>query len=202
MPENNEYLEEIREKRSTGISGLDFQLGGGYPEGTSIVVYGTALTGMDRMAVQFWKAEETAGTYLMLDAAPVEGMIKPSGSDPGTLVPLMEGDRVVVDSLSTVLLEHGIDAAIHCLTDGVDSVRRQGGNVMFLLYSGIHTPLEELRIIRAADIFMTLTETTHGNEIERRLAINKIPHMDVPQRVYPYNVMKEGLEFSTTARVV
>lgn len=202
MPETRDNQGEIRAKRSTGISGLDFQLGGGYPEGTSIVVYGSALTGMDRMAVQFWKAEEAEGTYLMLDAAPAEGMIKPSGSDPGTLVPLMHGDRVVVDSLSSVLMDHGLDAALHCLTDGVDAVRQQGGNVMFLLYSGIHTPIEEIRIIRAADIFMTLTETTHGNEIERRLAINKIPHMDVPQRVYPYNVMEEGLEFSTTARVI
>jgi KaiC/GvpD/RAD55 family RecA-like ATPase len=202
MPENSDNQDKIREKRSTGISGLDFQLGGGYPEGTSIVVYGSALTGMDRMAVQFWKAEEAEGTYLMLDAAPAEGMIQPSGSDPGTLVPLMAGNRVVVDSLSTVLQDHGIDAALHCLTDGVDAVRQQGGNVMFLLYAGIHTPLEEIRIIRAADIFMTLTETTHGNEVERRLAINKIPYMDAPQRVYPYNIMKEGLEFSTTARVV
>ncbi|NYT06329.1 MAG: hypothetical protein GKC04_08210 [Methanomicrobiales archaeon] len=191
------------EKRSTGISGLDFQLGGGYPEGSSIVIYGSALAGLDRMAMQFWKAEDNPGTYIMLDSAPAEGMVTPENADAATILGLMDGsDRVVVDSLSTVILEHGIDTAIRLIRDATLAVKSRGGNIMFILYAGLHAPIEEIRIMRAADVFMTLTETIHGNEVERRLAINKILSMDVPLRVFPYNIMKGGLEFSTTARVV
>ncbi len=193
---------EERPRRSTGIAGLDFQLGGGFPEGTSIVVYGGPLTGSDRMAKQFWQADERESKYFMIDSAVEEGMIDVLGTKPEDLIQAMKGERIVVDSLSSIILEEGIDVALRLLTDGIGTMKEAGGNALFLMYAGLHTPMEEVRIMRAADVFLTLLEEYHGNTIERKLIINKLLYSDVPSRIFPYNIMDFGLELSTTARVV
>jgi hypothetical protein len=70
------------------------------------------------------------------------------------------------------------------------------------MYKGVHLPAEVARITRYADIFITLSENLHGNEIERSLTLNKISGSDIPKRAYPYNIMSFGIELSTTGRVV
>ena len=194
--------EEQRRRRSTGIAGLDFQLGGGFPEGTSIVVYGGALTGSDRMARQFWQSDERESWYFMIDSFVEEGMIDVLGTKPEELIQSMKGERIVVDSLSSIILEEGIDVALRLLTEGVGPLKEAGGNAMFIMYDGLHTRMEETRVMRAADVFITLLEEFHGYTIERKLIINKLLFSDVPSRIYPYNIMDYGLELSTTARVV
>jgi KaiC/GvpD/RAD55 family RecA-like ATPase len=193
---------EERPRRSTGITGLDFQLGGGFPEGTSVVVYGSPLTGSDRMAKQFWQADERESRYFMIDSFVEEGMIDVLSTKPEDLFQAMKGDRIVVDSLSSIILEEGIDIALRLLTDGIGTVKASGGNGLFLMYDGLHTRMDEIRVMRAADVFITLLEEYHGNTIERKLVINKLLFADVPSRIYPYNIMDYGLELSTTARVV
>jgi KaiC/GvpD/RAD55 family RecA-like ATPase len=187
---------------SSGISGLDYQLGGGIPAGTSLVVYGNPLAGIDRMAKQFWKADDNHSSYLMFDATPEEGMIDIVGKQCNELSQFMEGDRIVIDSLSTVIFNEGIDVAIKFMSSDIAGVKERNGNVLFLLYDNLHDPLDLIRIMRAADIFISLKEENHQNEIERKLAIHKIPYMDVPTRIYPYIIRDFGLELSTTARVV
>lgn len=203
MPRDNTAGDvEERQRRSTGITGLDFQLGGGFPEGTSIVIFGSPLTGSDRMAKQFWQADERESRYFMIDSFVEEGMIDVLSTKPEDLIEAMKGDRIVVDSLSSIILEEGIDVALRLLTDGISAVKAAGGNALFLLYDGLHTRMDEIRVMRAADIFITLLEEYHGNTIERKLIINKLLYTDVPSRIYPYNIMDFGLELSTTARVV
>jgi KaiC/GvpD/RAD55 family RecA-like ATPase len=193
---------EERPRRSTGIAGLDFQLGGGFPEGTSVVIYGSPLTGSDRMAKQFWQADERESKYFMIDSFVEEGMIDVLSTKPEDLIQAMQGERIVVDSLSSIILEEGIDVALRLLTDGIRGVKDNGGNALFLMYDGLHTRMEEIRVMRAADVFITLLEEFHGNTIERKLIINKLLYTDVPSRIFPYNIMDFGLELSTTARVV
>jgi archaellum biogenesis ATPase FlaH len=188
--------------RTTGISGLDFQLGGGFPAGTTIIVWGSVLTGIDKMAKQFWKAEESEGTYFMFDSLVEEGMIDAAGMKPADLVKQMDADRIVIDSLSTLIQEYGIDDIVTFIRECNDIVRKRSSNMMMVFYDQVHTTTEIARIYRAADVFVSLREEAHGNEIERKLAIHKIPYRDVPRRLWPYNIMEEGLELSTTARVV
>jgi KaiC/GvpD/RAD55 family RecA-like ATPase len=78
----------------------------------------------------------------------------------------------------------------------------RGATIVYLLYSDLHTPLEEARVMRAADIFITLRHEIHGNEFERTLAIEKLRDGNVPSRVIPYNILAKGIELSTTSRVV
>ena len=187
-------------RRSTGIAGLDLALDGGFPPATRVVISGSPLSGLEILAQQFWRAG--GGTYLMFDAVPAEGMIDARGKDAATLVGTMQGERIVVDSLSTLIAAWGVDTVANFVLHDTREVIDSGATIAYLLYSGLHSPLEEARMIRAADIFITLRHQVHGNEVERTLAIEKIRGSDVPQRVTPYLIVARGLELSTTSRVV
>ena len=188
-------------RRSTGIAGLDLALDGGVPPGTRIVISGSPLSGLELLSQQFWRAGG-AGAYLMLDAVPLEGMVDARGMDPAALAGAMQGERIVVDSLSTLIADWGIDAATRFVLEDTRGIIEGGANIVYLLYTGLHNPLEEARMMRAADIYMTLRHQVHGNEFERTLAIEKLKDANVPQRVIPYHIIAKGLELSTTSRVV
>lgn len=189
-------------RQSTGIAGLDLALDGGFPPGSRIIISGSPLSGLELLAQQFWQAEEGKGTYLMLDAVPLEGMTDARGMDAAALIGAMQGERNVVDSLSTLISAWGIDAAAGFVAEDTRTLIEGGATIAYLLYTGLHTPHEEARLMRAADVFITLRHQIHGNEFERTLAIEKIRGSEVPQRVIPYHITAEGLELSTTSRVV
>lgn len=191
------------ETRSTGIIGLDFQLGGGIPKGKSILLFGNALSGSDLLAEQFWLADKSKeSTYLMMDKIPKKDMIGAGELSLAEMSEVMKGGWVVVDSLSTIILKYGIDSAVSFLESGIRNITDNNGNVLFIMYPEVHTPAEETRIIRNTDIFISLSNILHGNEIERSLTVSKISGADVPKRAYPYNILSGGIELSTTGRVV
>jgi len=190
------------DRRSSGVGGLDQAIEGGYPVGTTIVVIGSPLTGLEHMARQFWRVDDEVGTYLMIDAEVEEGMVDASGMDPTEFAPLYKGNRIVVDSLSSLILKFGIDKALDCLTAAGKEVAARKANIMFILYSELHTGEEEFRIMRRADLVIELKEVIFMNEIERQLAVHKAHKMAVPKRLIPFNITEKGIELSTTSRVV
>jgi len=190
------------EMRSTGINGLDFALDGGIPKGTSVLLSGEPLSGLDLMAKQFWKTEDESGCYLMFDSLVEEGMMDARNEKISDLPAKLTSVRNVVDSLSSMVFKFGIDAAYQFMTRDVKDVYAQGNNILFILYKGMHTPVEEMRLERAADICMELRREIHGNEIVRTLAIFKMRGAGVPDRLIPFIVTEKGLELSTTSRVV
>src|SRR5665647_3842251 len=101
-----------QKKRSTGIVGLNLLLDGGFPEGTIIMIYGTPLAGVDLAASQFWKVEGEEGTYLMNDGDVELGMIDATDLHPEMYMGHMAGGRIVVDSLSTIIIKYGIEEAL------------------------------------------------------------------------------------------
>ncbi|MDV2480667.1 hypothetical protein F8E02_01315 [Methanoculleus sp. Wushi-C6] len=189
-------------RRSTGIAGLDLALGGGFPPGARIVVSGSPLSGLDLMAQQFWQTGNATGAYLMIDAVPGEKMIDARGMDAAALAGAVQGERVVVDSLSSLIAAWGIDAAVKFVVEDTREAVEGGATIVYLLYSDLHTPREEARVMRAAEIFISLRHQVHGNEFERTLAIEKLRDGNVPSRVIPYNILAKGIELSTTSRVV
>jgi KaiC/GvpD/RAD55 family RecA-like ATPase len=189
-------------RRSSGIGGLDQAMEGGYPLGTTIVVMGSPLTGLEHMARQFWRVDDEPGTYLMLDTEVEEGMIDAKGIDPAQYVPLYKGNRIVVDSLSSLIIKFGIDKALDCMIAAGKEVVSRDANIMFILYSDMHTGEEEFRILRRAEVVIELKEVIFMNEIERQLAVHKAHKMAVPKRLIPFNISEKGIELSTTSRVV
>jgi len=189
-------------KRSTGIVGLNLLLDGGFPGGSVIMVYGTPLSGVDLAAMQFWKVEGEEGTYLMNDGDVETGMQDVSELHPDMYLPLMIGGRIVVDSLSMIIIKYGIDAALKFLRHAREMMRDRGANLMFIVYTNVHTPVEMTRIMRAADIVLELKTEIHQSEIERTLAVHKIRDSAAPQRLLPFIITDRGIEASTTSRVV
>jgi len=189
-------------KRSTGIVGLDLLLDGGYPPGSIIMVYGTPLSGVDIAVQQFWKVEGEEGTYLMNDGDTEVGMVDATELHPEMYVQQMAGGRIIVDSLSTVVIKYGIDGALKFLHVARDEMRKRGANLMVIVYTDIHTPMEMTRLMRAADIVLELRSEAHQSEIERTLAVHKIKDAAAPQRLLPFIITDKGIEASTTSRVV
>jgi KaiC/GvpD/RAD55 family RecA-like ATPase len=193
--------ETAPEKRSTGIPSLDHVLSGGFLKGTSIVVFGTALSGMELLARQFWQ-QDANGSYFITDAEPLPGMIDARTVSLEKYLELGRGERVVVDSLSTVILKYGIDTAVKFLSICAKDTEKRRSNYLFIVYRGLHAPVEEMRINRLADIVLEFREDYEGVEVSHSLIIHKIKGMAVPNRAIPLLIMENGLEISTTSRVV
>ena len=190
-------------KRTTGIVGLNLLLDGGFPEGTLIMIYGTPVAGVDLAAVQFWKAEGgEEGTYFMNDVDVDIGMIDAAEMHPEMYLPQMAGSRIIVDSLSAIVLKYGIDGALKFLRMSREEMRKRGANLMFVVYTGIHTPMEMTKLMRAADVVIEFKTTIQQAEIERTLAVHKIKDAAAPQRLLPFIITEKGIEASTTSRVV
>jgi len=189
-------------KHPTGVIGLDAVIEGGYPSESVIVVIGSPLSGIDHIARQFWKVEEEGGSYLMIDSEVEEGMVDAREMAPDTFPSYYKGKRIVVDSLSSVVLNFGIDAALRCLLTARIEASREKNIIMFLLYNNIHKPDEENRIFRLADVVLELKIVTFVTEVERQLAVHKLRKTNVPKRLIPFNITDKGVELSTTSRVV
>ena len=190
-------------KRTTGIVGLNLLLDGGFPEGTLVMIYGTPLAGVDLAAHQFWKAEEgEEGSYLMNDGDVEVGMIDATDMHPDLYLTQMAGSRIVVDSLSTMIVKYGIDIALKFLRHAREEMRKRKANMLFVVYTDIHVPIEMTRIMRAADLVIEFKTDVHQAEIERTLAVHKIKDAAAPQRLLPFIITDRGIEASTTSRVV
>jgi KaiC/GvpD/RAD55 family RecA-like ATPase len=190
-------------KRTTGIVGLNLLLDGGFPEGTLVMIYGTPLAGVDLSAHQFWKAEEgEEGSYLMNDGDVEVGMIDATDMHPDLYLTQMAGSRIVVDSLSTMIVKYGIDIALKFLRHAREEMRKRKANMVFVVYTGIHAPIEMTRIMRSADLVIEFKTEIHQSEIERTLAVHKIKDAAAPQRLLPFIITDRGIEASTTSRVV
>jgi KaiC/GvpD/RAD55 family RecA-like ATPase len=121
---------------------------------------------------------------------------------PEMYIPLMAGGRIIVDSLSTIIIKYGIEEALKFLRITREEMRKRGSNMLFIVYTGIHTPMEMTRIMRASDLVIEFKTDIHQAEIERTLAVHKIKDAAAPQRLLPFIITDKGIEASTTSRVV
>jgi KaiC/GvpD/RAD55 family RecA-like ATPase len=189
-------------KRLTGVLGLDPALEGGFPKGTTILIMGSPLSGVDLMARQFWHAGEDKGIYLMLDGEIEEGMTDARDIPPDQFPSYYTGQRIVIDSLSTIIMKFGVEAALRVLSAAHRESENAGSNIMFILYTGIHRAEEEIQILRMGDVILELRMVTFVTEIERQLAVHRLKGSPVPKRLIPFNITDKGIELSTTSRVV
>ncbi|MFA5267021.1 MAG: ATPase domain-containing protein [Methanoregula sp.] len=197
------FSEEECKKRQTGIVGLNLLLDGGFPKGTLIMIYGSPTAGIDIAAKQFWRADgEEAGTYLMNDGDTEVGMVNVGDVHPSMYQDWMIGDRMVIDSLSSLVIKYGIDATLGFLRQAREEIRETKSNIMFLVYDGVHEPIEMTRLMRISDIVIEYKTQISQSDIERTLAVQKIKGSAAPLRLLPFIITDKGIEASTTSRVV
>jgi KaiC/GvpD/RAD55 family RecA-like ATPase len=197
------FSETRSEKRPTGIVGLNLLLDGGFPKGTLIMVYGSPVAGIDIAAKQFWRSEGgDAGTYLMNDGDPEIGMVNVGDVHPGMYLEWMVGDLMVIDSLSSLVIKYGIDGTVGFLRQAREEIRETKANILFLVYTGVHDPIEMTRLMRISDIVIEYKIEISQADIERTLAVQKIKGAAAPRRLLPFIITDNGIEASTTSRVV
>jgi KaiC/GvpD/RAD55 family RecA-like ATPase len=190
-------------RRSTGIVGLNLLLDGGFPEGTLVMLYGTPLAAVDLAAYQFWTGEDgEEGTNLMNGRDVGAGRVDATDMHPDHYLSRMGGNRIVIDSLSILIVKYVIDVALKFLHNARAEMRKRNANLVFVVYTGIHPPIDMTRIMRAADIVIEFGTEVHQADIERTLAVQKIKDSAAPQRLLPFIITDRGIEASTTSRVV
>jgi KaiC/GvpD/RAD55 family RecA-like ATPase len=202
-PTEFSFSDNGSKKRPTGIVGLNLLLDGGFPKGTLIMLYGSPVAGIDIAAKQFWREDgEEAGTYLMNDGDPEVGMVNVVDVHPSMYQEWLVSDRMVVDSLSSIVIKYGIDGTLQFLRQARKEIRETNANIMFLVYTGVHEPIEMTRLMRIADIVIEYKTEISQSDIERTLAVQKIREAAAPQRLLPFIITDNGREASTTSRVV
>jgi KaiC/GvpD/RAD55 family RecA-like ATPase len=189
-------------RRPTGIVGLNILLEGGFPEGTIIMVHGTAIAGVDLAARHFcYGHPDEVGSYLVPEEI-IDGQPPDAKMNPEQYLTRMTGKRVVIDSLSAIIEQYGIDRTLFLLALAKDDIRKKRANLMFIVYSGIHMPMDMTKIMRAADVVIEFKTTIQQSEIQRTLAVQKIRGTAVPRHLLPFIITENGIEASTTSRVV
>ncbi len=129
-------------------------------------------------------------------------MVDAADLHPEMYLTQMVGGRIVIDSLSTIIIKYGIDSALKFMKLAREEMRKRRANLLFIVYTNVHTPVEMTRIMRAADLVIELKTEVHQSEIERTLAVHKIRDAAAPQRLLPFIITERGIEASTTSRVV
>ena len=118
------------------------------------MVHGSACAGVDLAAIQFFKGEteEEDGTYLRTEDTINHEKNDSSRMEPDKFLMQMAGNRIVLDSLTSIIDHYGIDDAIRLLRLAKEDVQKSGANMMFLVFAGVHTPMEMTKIMREADV--------------------------------------------------
>ena len=115
---------------------------------------GSAVSGTDLLARQFWQSEGEEGTYIMLDAEVQPGMIDGRGFTAEEFVTKLNGQKLVIDSLSLFILKFGIDAAVKLILSLRDIAVSRKANVLFTFYPELHPRVEEILVMRTVDIIL------------------------------------------------
>ncbi|PKL59165.1 MAG: hypothetical protein CVV33_09230, partial [Methanomicrobiales archaeon HGW-Methanomicrobiales-4] len=163
---------------------------------------GSATSGIDRFARQFWAISRETRDLFMLDGFIEEGMVHARALPAQEILRSVAGKGLVVDSLSTLIMKDGIDQVLAGVVSCRQAVQDAKEHAFFTLYRGLHAPYNEILLIRFCDVVIELHEELRGNEIIRALEIKKIAGMQPPGRLLPFVVTEKGIELSTTSRVV
>ena len=189
-------------RSSSGINGLDLALEGGFIPGSSVLVIGSATSGIDRFAYQFWTISMDTRDFFMLDGYIEDRMVYGRALPAAEIFNGKEGKGIVVDSLSTLIMRDGIDQVLSGVITSRDRIRAIKDHAFYTLYRGLHAPYNEILLIRLCDVVIELHEEVRGNELIRVLEVKKITGIQPPGRVLPFILTEKGIELSTTSRVV
>jgi KaiC/GvpD/RAD55 family RecA-like ATPase len=210
---------------STGISGLDQFLGGGFPPSV-LLLLGSPGSGNDVFARQiaYSRIKETGVNYFTLfknpesikdemieygwDISPLikSGdwrFIKINESIPLDLIleTIRKHRCIVIDSLSEMLLNHKNEKIIRLLNKMSNQNRESQELHLVLATEGMQDPKVETTIQHFADSVMVFN-TTYGTEsASRNIIVKKMKGIDTPTRVIPYSIGRKGFRIETSIRI-
>lgn len=209
---------DVAPRLSTGLSGLDAQLGGGVLPGSSHLVLGEPMNAQELLSYHFATAGAAlAGSiFYTTDYTPdeVEAGIKRVGGNPAkvTIVTLPKagkwtvaappkGIRVIVDSYSDLILEWGWEPAFRQLQRLKDEVRKAGGNLFVSAATGLHEEAQRTRLKQWADGVLELGFDRQGFGLYPYLKVTKMRGVPESSRFLLFKETPQGLFMESTKRV-
>jgi KaiC/GvpD/RAD55 family RecA-like ATPase len=210
----------------TGISGLNEFLQGGLPSnvfiligplGSGIEVFARqiAYTGVEQSGVTYCTVARTAesvreemATYgwdiLSLEKAETWKFLNLSqvtSISPLILNEMKQNRRIVVDSLSELLLTHKLEEVIE-LINAMTAQNIEAQELHFLLLTeGMHDSKVETSLQHFADGIISFSLNWEAETSSRRMMLNKMRGGIIPIRSLPYIIRKNGFIIETAIRI-
>jgi archaeal flagellar protein FlaH len=204
---------------STGLAGLDAQLGGGVPPGSVHLLLGEPMNALELFTYHFAASNPksgirsqfvtTAGTEEQVKSG-IQGII----GDPGkvTVTSLAaakqwslpnptNGHRYVLDSFSEFALQVGWDKAYDRLVELRQKVREGRGNLLITAIPELHTPREIALLKLWADGVLELGFDRQGFGLYPYLKVTKMRGVPDSARFLLFKETERGLFMESTRRV-
>lgn len=201
---------------STGLSGLDAQLGGGVPAGTVHILLSEPMNAQELFTYHFAGPGDGAAHYFSTDQeedAIVAAMKRigasqksltvhqlPDGSD-WKLHIATDAHRVVVDSFSHFARAVGWESAYQTLEQLKALVRKNGAALLLTVSTGLHSD-EEITLLKLwADGVMELGLDRQGFGLYPFLKVTKMRGVPDSARFLLFKETERGLFMESTRRV-
>jgi KaiC/GvpD/RAD55 family RecA-like ATPase len=205
-------------RSSTGIAGLDAQLGGGVLPGSSNLVLGEPMNAQELLSYHFasagtagpgtvfytthYTADEVAAGLRRVGGKPERMAVVELPKDgKWTVAGPAKGVRVVVDSYSDLILEWGWEHALQQLRRLKDETRKAGGNLFVTCATGLHDEAQRTRLKQWADGVLELGFDRQGFGLYPYLKVTKMRGVAESSRFLLFKETEQGLFMESTKRV-
>jgi KaiC/GvpD/RAD55 family RecA-like ATPase len=215
------------ELKKTGIRGLDEFLRGGLPTSVVLLV-GSPEKGHEVFArqVTLFRSKTSDVTYFTvtktqdaikasmaaygMDTTPLENegkwkivrSPKTLESTKTAIINEMKKNRcVVLDSLSELLLYHGIKEVADLVNSMIDQNRETQELHFVLLTKGMQDSKAEVALQHFADCVINFEASWKSEGLARNLMIQKVLGSTVPTQSIPYSLDQNGLTIETSTRI-
>lgn len=199
---------------TTGLAGLDAQLGGGVPPGTVHVLISEPMNAQELFTYHF-ATGDAACLFLSTDVAPeeVEGglqRVSPKtesvdvqklNTTDGKLPDPPEGSRYILDTFSAFSADVGWDKALAAIRRLKEQVRESGQTALITIITGIQPENELAHLKLWADGVLELGFDRQGFGLYPYLKVTKMRGVPDSARFLLFKETPKGLFMESTRRV-
>ena len=213
----------------TGIPGFDETVGGGFPSGSLILLYGRPGSGNSIFAAQVAYNRVSGGnpvTYFLsgrsieevkrewatfgwnLDEYVDKGLLKivENFDSVGKINLILEdigkGHWIILDSLSSLLIfEDSTKKIVNFLTEISNQAKKFGGLHFLLLTKDMHKPEVEVMVQHFVDGVISFSFEVSGLISVRNMVILKMLGRNIPPDIIVFSVGENGLSVETATRI-
>lgn len=204
----------MKGRLTTGLGGLDAQLGGGIPPGTVHVLIGEPMNALELFCHHFAAGAGSASALYVattsLEKDILAGIENVGGVKGGLEVVHVEGKdlpavpkgtRYILDSFSEYCMAVGWDAGYKRLTALKQQVRAGGNNLLAVVTPGLHNERELAMLKLWADGVLELGLDRQGFGLYPYLKVTKMRGVPDSSRFLLFKETEKGLFMESTRRV-
>jgi archaeal flagellar protein FlaH len=205
----------VATRLTTGLGGLDAQLGGGIPPGTVHVLLGEPMNALELFCYHFAVGAGAGATahYIATSmteeevALGIDGIggaskkvkiIALEGNEPPAMA---KGTRYILDSFSEYAAAAGWEKALKKLRMLKEQARQSGNNLLIVVIAGLHTDREIALLKLWADGVLEIGLDRQGFGLYPFLKVTKMRGVPDSSRFLLFKETEKGLFMESTRRV-